>query len=229
MKIAVMNLSGNVGKSTVAKHMLLPRVAGAAYVTVETINADEGGGEKYRGKEFGTLVNELMMVENAIVDVGASNIEELLYRMKQYDGSHEDFDLFVIPTTREAKQGRDTVNTIISLLTLGVPGEKIRVVFNRVEAGEDLQRTFATIFEFSEGGFRAREDVFVQESELYPMLGRGNVSIEDLLDDATDWKAKLKEAKSAEEKAECAQRISMRRLAASAQRNLETAFAAMVA
>ena len=45
MKIAVINFSGNVGKTTVARHMLLPRVEGAELINVESLNADEGHGQ----------------------------------------------------------------------------------------------------------------------------------------------------------------------------------------
>ena len=34
MKIAVINFSGNVGKSTVARHLLMPRVEGADLISV---------------------------------------------------------------------------------------------------------------------------------------------------------------------------------------------------
>lgn len=44
MKIAVINFSGNVGKSTVARHLLPPRIPGAGLITVESLNADEGQG-----------------------------------------------------------------------------------------------------------------------------------------------------------------------------------------
>ena len=46
MKIAVINFSGNVGKSTVARHLLLPRIAGAELIAVESINSDESQGQK---------------------------------------------------------------------------------------------------------------------------------------------------------------------------------------
>ena len=42
MKIAVINFSGNAGKSTVARYLLLPRIPGADLITIESLNADEG-------------------------------------------------------------------------------------------------------------------------------------------------------------------------------------------
>ena len=40
MTIVLLNLSGNVGKSTLAKHLLKPRIPSARIYPVETINTD---------------------------------------------------------------------------------------------------------------------------------------------------------------------------------------------
>ncbi|MEA7619001.1 transcriptional regulator, partial [Salmonella enterica subsp. enterica serovar Virginia] len=40
IKIAVVNNSGNMGKSTICDSLLLPRLEGAKVVKVETINTD---------------------------------------------------------------------------------------------------------------------------------------------------------------------------------------------
>jgi len=44
MKLAVINFSGNVGKTTVARHLLMPRIEGAELIAVESLNADDGQG-----------------------------------------------------------------------------------------------------------------------------------------------------------------------------------------
>lgn len=112
MKVLVTNLSGNVGKSTLAHHLLSPRMNDAKFISVESINSDGTEDETIRGKQFGEVLEVLPIYDDLIVDVGASNIEDLLKMMRQYRGSHEDFDYFVIPTTKEAKQMRDTISTI---------------------------------------------------------------------------------------------------------------------
>ena len=43
MKIAVLNYSGNVGKTTVARHLLLPRVLGAQLVSIERYLSGRAG------------------------------------------------------------------------------------------------------------------------------------------------------------------------------------------
>ena len=48
MKIAVINFSGNVGKTTIARHLLLPRIDGAELFSVESLNAADGEGHADR-------------------------------------------------------------------------------------------------------------------------------------------------------------------------------------
>jgi hypothetical protein len=88
MRIAVLNFSGNVGKSTVARHLLAPRMNDATVIAVETINSDGSDDEALKAKQFGELQETYAIMPNAVIDVGASNIEEFMVRMSQYKGSH---------------------------------------------------------------------------------------------------------------------------------------------
>ena len=103
MKIAVINFSGNVGKTTVARHLLLPRIDGAELVAVESLNADEGQGRAMRGRQFGELQEYLQTVDSAVVDIGASNVEELLGVMQRDRGSNEELDGFAVHTEKARK------------------------------------------------------------------------------------------------------------------------------
>src|SRR5436189_1333299 len=125
MKIAVINFSGNVGKTTVARHLLLPRIHGAELVAVESLNAEEGQGQALRGRQFGELQEYLQTVDSVVVDIGASNVEDLLGLMHRYHGSHEDFDCFVVPTVPALKQQQDTIATLVELSSLGVPPSRL--------------------------------------------------------------------------------------------------------
>ena len=49
MKLAVISFSGNVGKSTISRHLLAPRLRGARVIAIESINADEGQSQSMRG------------------------------------------------------------------------------------------------------------------------------------------------------------------------------------
>src|SRR5688572_26141506 len=102
----------------------------APIFSIESLNVDASADgvevERLRGRKFGELQEQLMCLDAAIVDVGASNVEEFLKLMQQYAGSHEEFDYFVVPVVKEKKQQADTVNTIRALAAIGIPRSKIR-------------------------------------------------------------------------------------------------------
>ncbi|CAM2164589.1 Stability protein StdB [Burkholderia latens] len=231
MKVAVINFSGNVGKSTVAKHLLVPRIPNAEFVSVESINADEGDGEAVRGKQFGALQEQLLMVDAAVIDVGASNVEDFVKLMRQYRGSHEDMDYFVVPAVKDDKQIKDTIATIQALAAMGVAPKKIRVVFNMLETDETVEDAFYPLFAYHEDSkaFTLKPKAAIHYSELYRRMRSHKTTIPELLADQTDWKAKLREATKPEDKQHAAAMISMKRLAGSAQANLDEVFAAITA
>lgn len=218
MKVAVINFSGNVGKSTIARHLLAPRIPDAEVIAIETINSDENDGDDaaLKGKQFGELQEAMTIMDAAVVDIGASNVEDVVTLMKQYRGSHEDFDYFVVPTVPERKQQRDTISTINALAELGIPAKKIRVVFNKVEPGDDAARVFAALHDYHahERRFTLRPDAVLRTNEVYARLNASTGGLLDVLNDPTDYKAKIKEASDPDEKLRYAQLLSIKRLAA---------------
>jgi hypothetical protein len=230
MKVAVINFSGNVGKSTVARHLLAPRMPGAAVVAVETINSDSASETNIRGKEFGRLQEDLQSVDAAVIDVGASNVEDFIKLMSQYKGSHEDFDFFVVPTVPATKQQRDTIVTINALAKLGVPAKKIRVVFNMVEPGDNPESLFSGLITFyeAEKKFTLRPDCVIHTNEIFGKLKGSAMSIRQISEDGIDHKEKIKTAKNSEEKLQFAQLLSIKRLASGVTEELDTVFKALV-
>lgn len=230
MKAAVINFSGNVGKSTVATHLLMPRIKDAEFFAIESINSDEGQeGEKLRGKQFGQLIEYIMTIDAAVVDIGASNVEEFAKLMHQYRGSHEEFDYFVVPVVKDGKQQRDTVATIQDLAKMGIPAKKIRVVFNMLGVDETIERAFAPMLAFyeAEKRFTLKPKAVLYASDIYQGLRALNISVTDLLNDPTDYRALQREAKTQEEKAKIAGMRSLKLLAISAQENLDEVFTAL--
>lgn len=234
-KIVVMNFSGNVGKTTVAAHMLKPRLNDARIFSIESLNVDASSDgvdvEKMRGKKFGELVAEVMKTDDAIIDVGASNVEDFLKLMQQYDGSHEEFDFFVIPTVKAKKQMADTVNTIRALAALGIPKKKIRLLFNKVETDEDVAGEFAPLFGLAEieKNFTLNEKAVVYENEVFERLKSLGKSLQDISADQTDYRAMLKTATTEDDKDKCVEMIGAKRLATTANKNMDDAFAALFA
>jgi hypothetical protein len=230
MKVAVMNFSGNVGKTTVAGHLLKPRMGDAQIFSIESINAGADADglevEKMKGKKFGELVDELMPLDSAIIDVGASNVEDFLKLMQQYDGSHEEFDYFVVPVVKEKKVQSDTVNTIRALHQLGIDKKKIRMVFNKVEVDDSVEDEFAALFGLaqSEKSFIAKPEAVIYANEVFERLKAVGRSLGDITADETDYRAKLRQTTDEDEKELCIRMVALKRLAITANKNLDDVF-----
>lgn len=232
-KVAVINFSGNVGKTTVSGHLLKPRMGDAPIYSIESINtgADADGldVEKMKGKKFGDLVDELITLDSAIIDVGASNVEDFLKYMQQFSGSHEEFDYFVVPVVKEKKVQADTVNTIRSLQKLGIDKKRIRLIFNKVEVDESVEDEFAALFGLadSEKSFIIRPEATIYLNEVFERLKSVGKSLGDITADETNYRAKLRETQVEEEKELCVRMVALKRLAITANKNLDDAFKAL--
>lgn len=230
MKVAVLNFTGNVGKTTVAAHLLSPRMEGAQIFSIESINAGADADgldvEKMKGKKFGELVDQLMPLDKAIVDVGASNVEDFLKLMQQYHGSHEEFDFFVVPVVKEKKQLADTVNTIRALQKIGIDKKKIRLVFNKVEVDDSVTSDFAPLFGLaqSEKSFVINESAVIYSNEVYERLKGLGKSLGEVTSDKTDYRAKLRTATEQSDKDFAVQMVAVGRLAITANKNLDDVF-----
>lgn len=231
MKIAVINFSGNVGKSITAQHLLRPRMENAKVISVESINADDGTqDETMRGKQFGKLQEMLLVTsESTVVDIGASNVEDLMGLMQTYEGSHEDFDYFVIPTVPRNKQMHDTISTIEGLSELGVPASKIRLIFNMMEIDEDPEQVFSGLYKYYKDTkkFTLRPGAILTVNEIYGKLKGLEQGLTEILNDQTDYKEQIKTAKDAEEKQFYAQMIGIKRLAAGVVKEHDACFKAL--
>ncbi|MGZ8238102.1 MAG: hypothetical protein ACXWTY_09555 [Methylobacter sp.] len=110
MKVAVTNYTGTVGKTTISTHLLSPRMGGAPIIAVERINETAAGlgvaVEQIKGDKFRELYQQLVVMEDVIVDVGASNIESFLEGMVMFDETQIEFDYFIVPVTSGTKEQR---------------------------------------------------------------------------------------------------------------------------
>lgn len=234
MKVAIINFSGNVGKTTVARQLLAPRLRAPTFC-IESINVGMGEEEsqaaRLQGRAFGELQEELMLLDSAIVDIGASNVEDVIRLMEQFEGSHEEFDCFLVPTVCERKQQMDTINTIATLAELGVPAARIRPLFNKVEPGEEhaVAERFGALLGFhaTRPCFALRLDAVLLRNEVYERLRVLNKTVAEVAADTTDYRAQLRGIEDEALRAHAVSMISVQRLARSAQRNLDAAYAAL--
>lgn len=198
MKIATVNYSGSVGKTVTTSHLLAPRIPDAEIIAVESTNesaADLGlDVEQMRGGQFGRLFRKLLMAEAAIVDVGASNIEDFLAELVKYDQAHLEIDYYVLPVVASGKAQRETIKTIQALSEMGVPADRVRVLFNRVDS--DVREEFAAIFGYAQqaGGFRANPEAAIFENEVFDLLANKRTTIKEILADPRDYRQELRQA-----------------------------------
>ncbi len=229
MKLAVINYSGNVGKTTVARHLLAPRIPDCQVVAVESINADDGEPVTIRGRQFAQLQEFLQSVDNVVVDIGASNVEELLKLMRRYQDSQQDFDGFIVPTVPARKQQQDTAGTLAELARIGVAPERLRVVFNQVDDDIPIERTFETLLAYcsTTGVARPNLAAFLSFNEVYALVRSSSQSLAELAGDRTDYKALIGKAGPQADKLALAHRLAVQRLARGVVPELDACFAAL--
>jgi MinD-like ATPase involved in chromosome partitioning or flagellar assembly len=235
MKVAVLNWSGNVGKTTVAAHLLKPRMGDARVFSIESLNVDASKDgidvEKLKGKQFRELTDELMLLDNAIIDVGASNIEDFTKHMQLFSGSHVEFDYFVVPITKEKKVLTDSVNTLRALSALGIQKERIRVVFNKVETDDAVEDVFAPIFGLAqaEKSFTVKREALIYQNEVFELLKSVGKTLGDVAADNTDYRAQIKDEKDEDKQAQLVRMVQIKRLATGATAQLDAVFKVLFA
>lgn len=174
MKIIVAGIGGNVGKSTLAAHLLVPRMNNAKLLIVESINQDTkdlvGEFETVRGEKFKQIYLELVVNDDLVVDVGASNSEEFFAGLTSLNQGYDEVDFFLIPTVPGSKEQDESVLTARMLAAMGVEKNRIQIVFNRVKRSveEEFPTVLHAVKEFN--CFVANSDCMVFENDIYADL-----------------------------------------------------------
>ena len=233
MRITVMNYTGTVGKTTIATHLLSPRMGSAPIIAVESINETAAGMgvavEQMKGDKFRELFQRMVVTEDLIVDVGASNIEDFLEGMSRLDDSHVEFDFFIVPVTNGTKEQRETISMISTLATLGVPAEKIRLLFNRVDSSVEEEFHILLNYVGKNNNATVNTQAAIYENGLFDLLAIKKLSIDKLLNDPKDYKSLLREKKDAEPKQRAfwAEMFGLKLLAKGVNKNLDSVYAAL--
>ncbi|HYD61944.1 MAG TPA: StbB family protein [Noviherbaspirillum sp.] len=209
MRIAVLNLSGNVGKSTLAAQMLKAYRPNAKLLSVEPTNNNDSLNvadfevEELKASQFKDIYRELMLNDDVILDVGASSIVQFMDELTKYRSAIGEFDLIVVPTVPVEKQQKDTYATIEWLNKLGVPGEKIRVVFNQYTGADTIAATYPHVFGYAESDGKKKATwaphPIVAANEAFEIATQRETTIRALAADKTDWKAAREAAKAAKD------------------------------
>lgn len=197
--ICILNFSGNVGKSTLNNELFRPRLPNYKFFAIESVNASGSPEEeKQRADDFHKLYEEILLEhENAVLDVGASNAEMFIAKMSENVGSHNDFDLFIVPIPPNEKQVSDSVKTVEILRSLGVPASKITVIFNRIEdmlhVVSDVE-IFKDVLYYHEKtkNFYLNEDLAIYKSDAFARARMNQTNIFELASSKEDFKALAK-------------------------------------
>lgn len=233
MKIAVLNYSGSVGKTVAAHYLLKPRMPNAAFYAVETINqsaSDLGAAEveQLQGRKFGELLESLVLEDDAIIDVGASNIEPFLEAMSRFSDSEKEFDLYIIPVTPDQKAWQESLKTVEALTSIGVTPDKIRLLPNRIQ--NDPAEEIPAIFNYVKRNKKAwiNPDAFLFESEIYGYLAAKKIGFDTLIDDTVDYRALAKAEADPDKAKDFARMYRWQKLAIPVHNNLNDAYTALV-
>lgn len=229
-KVAIVNYSGSVGKTLAATYLFKPRMPTARFFAVETINlsAKDLGIEEVvslKGDNVGELIQEIVFEDDAIIDIGASNIEPFLAAASKFEGALLEFDCFVIPVTPDDKAWQESIKTAIALSKAGIKREKIVFLPNRIKNSpeEDIDAVYQWVKEKKLATIHPK--AFIFDSEIFGYLAHYKMSFEELLSvDAEEFKKKAKETTDKDEREAAARRYRWMKLAAPVKRNLDSAF-----
>lgn len=225
LKIAVLNNSGNVGKSTICQTLLKPRLDNCEIIRVETINTDGTTDEKLSAKEFDEIIKRIDDVDCTIIDIGSSNIENFMIQMNEYQGSHDLIDYFIVPVTAQDKQQRDSVATIYNLLDMGVDESRIKVVYNFAEKDIDIEKQFSIFLSDKTcKKIATKNTATIYHSNIFNLLTKSGLKYDDIYNDERDFRSLIRSAGSKEERQELSNYRAVKMLMNGFNSDLDIAF-----
>lgn len=228
MKIAVLSYAGNVGKTTLVSHFLKRRFPEAEILAIDTINESaEGLGlevSKIPGGRFQEIFSRILRLEHAILDVGASNIENFMLGMADFEGAHQDIDLFLIPTTPDNRIQGEAVKMVAALRNQGVTDDRIRILLNRAVQDPEVEFEFLRRWQEKDENFPFDTRLVVLQNQLFDILARRKRTLDTLLTDESVVRTALNAAiKAGDEKRakQLADEITHMRLACGVKKNFD--------
>jgi hypothetical protein len=200
MKIAITAFTGKVGKSTLCNTFAYPRMQEATIIRMETINDSGLSGAKkeivIKGRDLAKLETELAKTNEAIVDIGASNVEAFMLALNSQFESHYAIDYYVVPVKADAKaqiEMAETMKTLQALSALGIEPERIKVLFNRLPVDADVEEECRALI-----GMHKKMPIFtlnmlavIHESEAFAALAAAKKPYLEMLADPVNYRQEL--------------------------------------
>lgn len=194
MKTAIFNLSGNVGKTTIAR-IIAAQFPDMKVITLESINEGVTGEQMRSDDDFERVQNALVEYDSLLIDVGASNAEAFLIGLEHYAGTTDDIDQYIVPTVPAHKAQVDTLRSVRALAELGIAPEQIKIVFNTVGIRKTAEQEFPGIFaeHAATGAFTIAPDLWLPDTQVFGYLQTaGGIALQHAATDETDYKPAIR-------------------------------------
>lgn len=190
MKIAILNYSGNVGKTTIARD-IFKYFTNYEIISIESINTDGKEQTIIKGEEGEKIYTEILLNDDIILDIGSSNLESFLKSNAKEKDIINSIDKFIIPCTSEIKQQSDTIKTFKDLLLIGVKSKKINIILNQVNDNQDEKKVFENLIESCKSvNIKIEPLNIIYHHDLYEY----GQTLSEMITDR-DYKSELEEAK----------------------------------
>ena len=184
-RIAVINYSGNTGKSLVSDYMLRPNMELQRHYVINNMsmyNKTYSDEIVLSGGSFDEVLKALSNLDSAIVDIAAHNTGCVISIMQNNSDSHKLFDYFLVPVIKGIKESEDSLNTIKALLKLGVPAESIKFIFNNINNLEVINDEFEYLLsQLDELKIPYDTNAVIKHHPFYPKLSELDTNLLDQL------------------------------------------------
>ena len=200
MKVMILNNSGNIGKSFLARELFYFNMQNicddVTFIEIETHNSASSKFNidtiKISGKELNALYKQLLINDCVVVDVGASNIIALFEEFAKNDINNiiEEIDYFIVPVNTKAKIQDDTLKILIILNEIGVSKEKIKIVFNAVDDIKQMN----TFIQKAKEIIDINENLIIPEYQYLNEIEKMEITIHQLANSDKNYKQLAKDA-----------------------------------
>ena len=194
MKVVVLNNTGNVGKSFIAREVVYANFQDPKVILdFETYNLPNSVFSGVNSKQFDRRIFKDMLMEaafsqNAVIDVGSSNIADFFEEMKRYSAELLDYDYFIVPTVIDDKQDSDTVK-VLQLLAAFQLQSKTRLLFNRVNPIIHKISSTKAYKTAKELKIKCDVEIKISEHSTVNEITEARLTLNQILSDKKDYKA----------------------------------------
>ena len=231
LNIVVLSITGAAGKSTFARHGLVPQLPNARLVCIEDWNAGDGPADlEISARAFYQLAAQLNADEDFsfVIDVGTSNAKDMVKHFQDLELTREEIDFWVVPVRAGAKERLDTLRTLESLLAMAIDPSRIVVVAQAVSDISAFEHQFGVL----KADVRELGVCFAKQAvlynEVYDLLKGGSRTVFDVCKERPDFRALKAQYRGDEQRLlEVGNQMLMYSLSATAVRNLMAVFESM--